>query len=124
MLLPRLYLEIILEIYRGADEVQPTAAKMKKAQWKIGRYSGFILHSIIMHDSDPEILDNVKDTWIEFLRRDRLNNTGYLIETGMIRGGNITLARLNKSYVNFTRMMEGNWTPPPPAQAAADTAAE
>ena len=117
-------LRTLLEIYRAADEVQPTDAKKKKAQWKIGRYSGFILHSIIMHDSDPEILDNVKDTWIEFLRRDRLNNTGYLIETGMIRGGNITLARLNKSYVNFTRMMEGNWTPPPPAQAAADTAAE
>ena len=103
-------LRTLLEIYRAADEVQPTAAKMKKAQWKIGRYSGFILHSIIMNDNDPDILDHVKETWIEFLRRDRLNGTGYLITLGMIRGGNITLDRLNKSYVNFTRMMEGNWT--------------
>ena len=103
-------LRTLLEIYHSADEVQPTTAKMKKAQWKIGRYSGFILHSIIMNDNDPEILDHVKETWIEFLRRDRLNGTGFLITLGMIRGGNITLDRLNKSYVNFTRMMEGNWT--------------
>jgi hypothetical protein len=103
-------LRTLLEIYHSADEVQPTTAKMKKAQWKIGRYSGFILHSIIMNDNDPEILDHVKETWIEFLRRDRLNGTGFLITLGMIRGGNITLDRLNKSYVNFIRMMEGNWT--------------
>jgi len=103
-------LRTLLEIYRAADEVQPTTTKMKKAQWKIGRYSGFILHSIIMNDNDLDILDHVKETWIEFLRRDRLNGTGFLITLGMIRGGNITLDRLNKSYVNFTRMMEGNWT--------------
>ena len=103
-------LQTLLEIYRSADEVQPTAAKMKKAQWKIGRYSGFILHSIILNDHDPEILDHVKETWIEFLRRDRLNGTGFLITLGMIRGGNITLDRLNKSYVNFERMMQGIWT--------------
>ena len=102
-------LQTLLEIYRSADEVQPTAAKMKKAQWKIGRYSGFILHSIILNDHDPEILDHVKETWIEFLRRDRLNGTGFLITLGMIRGGNITLDRLNKSYVNFERMMQGIW---------------
>ena len=102
-------LQTLLEIYRSADEVQPTAAKMKKAQWKIGRYSGFILHSIILNDHDPEILDHVKETWIEFLRRDRLNGTGFLITLGMIRGGNITLDRLNKSYENFERMMQGIW---------------
>ena len=102
-------LRTLLEIYRAADEVQPTAAKMKKAQWKIGRYSGFILHSIIINDSDPESLDHVKETWIEFLRRDRLNGTGFLITLRMIRGGNITLDRLNKSYVNFERMMQGIW---------------
>lgn len=103
-------LRTLLEIYQSADEVQPTTAKMKKAQWKIGRYSGFILHSIILNDNDPEILDHIKETWIEFLRRDRLNGTGFLITLGMIRGGNITLDRLKKSYVNFERMMEGNWT--------------
>lgn len=102
-------LRTLLEIYQSADEVQPTTVKMKKAQWKIGRYSGFILHSIIMNDNDPEILDHVKETWVEFLRRDRLNGTGYLITLGLTRGGNITLDRLNKSYVNFMRMMEGNW---------------
>lgn len=102
-------LRTLLEIYQSADEVQPTTAKMKKAQWKIGRYSGFILHSIILNDNDPEILDHIKETWIEFLRRDRLNGTGFLITLGMIRGGNITLDRLKKSYVNFERMMEGIW---------------
>jgi len=102
-------LRTLLEIYQSADEVQPTTTKMKKAQWKIGRYSGFILHSILLNDNDPEILDHVKETWVEFLRRDRLNGTGFLITQGMIRGGNITLDRLNKSYVNFERMMEGHW---------------
>lgn len=103
-------LQTLLEIYRAADEVQPTTVRKKKAQWKIGLYSAFMLHSIMLHENNAEELEHVKETWIEFLRRDRLNDTGSLITYGMLRGGNITLKRLDEGYQNFQRMMEGDWT--------------
>jgi hypothetical protein len=112
--LARTRLEILLNIYIDADEAQPTCSKKKKAQWKIGLFSAFILHSIIMNENDEEMLENVRDTWVEFLRRDRLSdgNTSHILMHGVIRGGNITKDRLDKVYRNFKRMMEGHWTAP------------
>ena len=112
--LTRTRLEIILNIYIDADDVQPTNSKKKKAQWKIGLYSAFILHSIILNEENEEMLEHVRDTWVEFLRRDRLSdgNTTYLLMHGVIRGGNITKDRLDKVYGNFKRMMDGHWTVP------------
>jgi curli production assembly/transport component CsgG len=97
-----------------ADEAQPTCSKKKKAQWKIGLFSAFILHSIIMNEENDEMLENVRDTWVEFLRRDRLSdgNTSHILMHGVIRGGNITKDRLDKVYRNFKRMMEGHWVAP------------
>ena len=107
-------LEILLNIYIDADEAQPTCSKKKKAQWKIGLFSAFILHSIILNENNEEMLNHVRDTWVEFLRRDRLSdgNTSHILMYGVIRGGTITKDRLDKVYGNFKRMMEGHWTAP------------
>jgi hypothetical protein len=112
--LTRTRLEILLNIYIDADDIQPTNSKKKKAQWKIGLYSAFILHSIILNEENEEMLEHVRGTWVEFLRRDRLSdgNTTHLLMHGVIRGGNITKDRLDKVYRNFQRIMDGHWTVP------------
>ena len=67
-----------------------------------------------MNENNEEMLEHVRDTWVEFLRRDRLSdgNTSHILMNGVIRGGNITKDRLDKVYRNFQRMMEGYWTAP------------
>jgi len=104
-------LEILLEIYKLADNIQVCAnAPKKKSQWKIGLYSAYILYSILDTEDDPERFEYVQEAWVEFLRHVRLNpSVEGLLYKGMAKSNNITLERMRKGYENLLEMAENGY---------------
>lgn len=104
-------LETLLSIYKAADAVQPcdTPTK-KKAQWKIGLYSGYILYSIIYAESDPDIMGQIKQNWVDFLVAVRRRpSVVSLLYAGMAKSNNITAERLQKGFANLLDMADGDF---------------
>ena len=105
-------LTTLLNIYKSADAIQPCRhIGKKKAQWKIGLYSAYILHSIIFAEGDPELLERLTGAWVTFLRMVRTGKTS--VENFLKKDGgkanNITLDRLKKGYENLLSMMENGF---------------
>jgi hypothetical protein len=109
--LVRRRIEAVLNIFKDADEIQPCKnPTKKKAQWKIGLYSAYILYSVIHTEGDAEMFDHIKMAWINFLvevRRDPA--VGSLLTKGMAKSNNITLERLEKGYENLLDMAENGF---------------
>ena len=98
-------LEFLLSIYKAADAIQTcdTPTK-KKAQWKVGLYSAYIIYSIVYAESDPDMMQEVKNNWVDFLvavrRRPSIVS---LLYAGMAKSNNITEERLQKGFENLFR---------------------
>jgi len=104
-------LELLISIYKAADAVQPcdTPTK-KKAQWKVGLYSAYILYSISCNESDPEIMVEIKQNWVDFLVAVRRRpSVASLLYKGMAKSNNITIERLQKGYENLLEMAENGF---------------
>jgi hypothetical protein len=117
-------LEAVLNIYKDADEIQTCAnATKKKAQWKVGLYSAYILYSVIYTEEDAEMFDEVKKAWVNFLVEVRRRpSVVTLLYKGMAKSNNITLERLEKGYSNLLEMsvsgfnVEGSEEPEEPEE--------
>ena len=101
--LVRRRLEAVFNIYKEADEIQTCAtATKKKAQWKVGLYSSYILYSVIYTEDDAEMFDEVKKAWVNFLVEVRRRpSVVSLLYKGMAKSNNITIERLEKGYANL-----------------------
>jgi len=104
-------LELLLSIYKEADAIQPcdTPTK-KKAQWKVGLYSAYILYSIIYAESDPDIMAQIKQNWVDFLVAVRRRpSVVSLLYAGMAKSNNITAERLQKGFANLLDMADAGF---------------
>jgi hypothetical protein len=101
-------LEAVLNIYKAADGIQGCAnPTKKKAQWKIGLYSAYMLHTVIYSENDPELFDDLKRGWIAFLCQVRNRpSVEKLLYKDMSKSNNITPERLEKGYKNLLSMIE------------------
>ena len=104
-------LETLLSIYKAADAIHAcdTPTK-KKAQWKVGLYSGYMLYSIIYAESNPSILEQIKKNWVDFLVAVRRRPSVLsLLYRGMAKSNNITPERLQKGFANLLEMAEAGF---------------
>lgn len=99
-------LEAVLSIYKEADTIQACETPTKKkGQWKIGLYSAYILYSVIYAESDPEMLEEIRQNWIQFLVAVRRRpQVASLLYAGMAKSNNITIERLEKGFANLLDM--------------------
>jgi hypothetical protein len=107
-------LTALFEIYRRADERQaPKTAAKRRAQWKLGLFSAYILYSILRVEGDDELMEDMSDLWVEFLVALRTTRTRELeavvervLKAGMPRSNNITCDRLETGYRNMEKLFE------------------
>ena len=96
----------LLDVYRSADVVRRPTARKAISQWKIGTFSAYILHSILVTENDPEQWANVRATWVQFLIRSRQNvNLEARLYRGTTKSSNITFEKCKKIHENILDMM-------------------
>lgn len=100
-------LTTLLDVYRAADAIRRPTDKKALSQWKIGLYSAFILHSLIITEGDVEGWAAIRATWIQFLARSRetpaLENRLF---SGTTKSCNITYERCERIHKNIRDMMD------------------
>jgi len=104
-------LELLFSIYKAADLIQPcdTPTK-KKAQWKVGLYSAYMLYSIVYAESDPDIMTEIKQNWVDFLVAVRRSPSVLsLLYKDMAKSNNITVERLQKGFANLLEMADAGF---------------
>lgn len=97
----------LLSVYKAADMLEEcSTGKDKSAQAKIGKYSAFILHSL-MKDEQPTAQKKMIDLWAYILSEIRRSpsKSKYLYK-GMTRGINIGFELLEKGYKNILDIQE------------------
>jgi hypothetical protein len=107
-------LTTLFNIYKAADERQaPKTATKRKAQWKLGLFSAYILYSILHTEHDEDLLQEICDLWEEFLvvlrstrTRELENAVERILKAGMPRSNNITCDRLETGYLNMAKLFE------------------
>ena len=100
-------LTTLLDVYRAADAIRRPTDKKALSQWKIGLYSAFILHSLIITEGDVEGWAAIRATWIQFLARSRetpaLENRLF---SGTTKSCNITYEKCERIHKNIRDMMD------------------
>ena len=100
----------LLDVYRSADVIRRPTARKAISQWKIGTFSAYILHSILVTEDDPELWAEVCGGWIQFLVRSRQNvNLEARLYRGTSKSNNITLEKCQKILENILDMMNGGF---------------
>lgn len=105
--LVRTRLSKVFEVYRSADAIRRPTAKKARSQWKIGLFSAYILHSILVTEGDDEMWATIRNTWIRFIVSTRQN---VAIEDRLFRGtvksANITVEKCDIIYNNILAMID------------------
>lgn len=96
----------LLDVYRSADVVRRPTARKAISQWKIGTFSAYILHSILVTENNHEMWINVRATWVQFLIRSRQNvNLEARLYRYVGKSSNITFEKCEKIHENILDMM-------------------
>ena len=104
--LVRARLTKLLDVYRAANAITPPTTKKAKSQWKVGSYSAYILHTIILHENDPEFATDVLAFWARIVASARQNaGVEWRLFRGTVKSANITLDKCDKVYNNVIEMM-------------------
>jgi len=100
----------VFEVYRLANaNVMPTVKKAR-SQWKVGLYSAYILHSILVTEDDEEEWNDTRDAWVRFIVAARQSPAvEYRLYRGTVKSANITLDKCEIVHNNIIEMMNNGF---------------
>ena len=100
----------LLDVYKLADVLCPPTAAMKKKQWKVGTYTGYILYTMIA-DGRDWAADS--EMWAKYIARVRKEpSAAFYLNCSKPSSRNWTAERWEKGLANVHRAMtDPTWIP-------------
>ena len=102
--------QMLLDVYKRADAICPPTAAMKKKQWKVGNYTGYILYTMIADGRDWEVN---AEMWAQYIARVRREPTAEIyLSSSKPSSRNWSAERWEKGLLNIQRAMnDPTWVP-------------
>jgi hypothetical protein len=100
----------LLDVYTRADELVPPTASIKKKQWKVGNYTGYILYTMII-DGRDWTADS--EMWAQYIARVRREPSAEIyLSSSKPSSRNWSAERWVKGLLNVERAMnDPTWIP-------------